>query len=1020
MTPSNTLQVTVNGELWWGGFTAELTVSNPSDQALDNWSISFISPHDLDPEAWGVEISRELLDDGQSRYILSGSSWGQSIPAGGDVRIGFNGRQGFDLGREGALTEAMLMTELASNSVMPQEAADTSVPHDHSGVTGLHTDITTWGSFHGSNHNSEHNELVGGRTAITTEAMVAYNGLRAFAGLEAVELEVVGAWAFAQGLTNNTQPWGDDLRGVGLWYAMQGAKVGWIADEAYNPQILADIQHSARQGDADAVMTMVETFGHEGFASYLRSHALEDTFINTLKMEPHYGGWMHGRAHGFLNIEGVAINHDINHLTVLDWEQTKPFMNDTFNYPQWPALEVSDDTVINYFQSMVTLGNPLEGNLNQLQTTLTSDTDEDQWNEFNRIEPKTTKTGRSRFIGTAQPDALISTAQKDIMTGRGGADLFAFIRTGGPIDIVTDFNRLDEDRIGIDAESFPGIDTIDLATANNKTEYHQLKQSDANIIYQAYTGKLVYNENGSRKGLGSNNAAIAKFKGNPLINSDDIVLIKASSTPSSPQDETETDPQTPPITTTDTPNTNTYAEALELSLLFYEANRSGDLDEATNRVPWRGDSGLNDGNDGIYFGDATTENLQPDINLDLTGGYHDAGDHVKFGLPLASTLSTLTWGGLAFADGYEITGQADELLSTVKWGTDYLLKAHQVDANGSTDFFIVQVGDGQADHALWSSPESQSIARPALAITAEKPGSDVAAASAAALASASILFRDHGEVDYANELLNNAEVLFDFAVTYQGKYSDSIASVQPFYNSWSGFQDELAYGGLWLARGLEAAGQDGSTYRLEAQDRYHTMIGGLNHAWAPNWDDASYGTAVLLSQDLEDQQAMDDVSAWLDSWVTGDQGPQITDGGLRFVDQWGSLRYAANTAMLAGIVADSITNPGGAYSELAVDSIDYILGDNPRGFSYLVGFGDNFPQQPHHRAASGVGWEGFNAPNANEYVLAGALVGGPSSADDFAYNDLRSDYISNEVAIDYNAGLTGALAFAAQTTSGFG
>jgi hypothetical protein len=1018
MIPSNTLQVTVNGELWWGGFTAELTVSNPSDQALDNWSISFISPHDLDPEAWGVEISRELLDDGQSRYILTGSSWGQSIPAGGDVRIGFNGRQGFDLGREGVLTEAMLMTELASDTLMPQEAADTSMPHDHSGITGLHTDITTWGSFHGSNHNSEHNELVGGRTAITTEAMVAYNGIRAFAGLEAVELEDVGAWAFAQDLTNNTQPWGDDLRGVGLWYAMQGAKVGWIADEAYNPQILADIQRSARQGDADAVMTMVETFGHEEFASYLRSHALEDTFINTLKMEPHYGGWMHGRAHGFLNIEGVAINHDINHLTVLDWEQTRPFMNDTFNYPQWPALEVSDDTVINYFQSMVTLGNPLEGNLNQLQTTLTSDTDEDQWNEFNRIEPKTTKTGRSRFIGTAQPDALISTAQKDIMTGRGGADLFAFIRTGGPIDVVTDFNRLDEDKIGIDAETFPGIDTIDLAIANNKTEYQQLKQSDANIIYQAYIGKLVYNENGSRKGLGSDDAAIAKFKGNPLINSDDIVLIKASSTPSSPQDETDTDPQTPPITTTDNPNT--YAEALELSLLFYEANRSGDLDEATNRVPWRGDSGLNDGNDGIYFGDATAENLQPDINLDLTGGYHDAGDHVKFGLPLASTLSTLTWGGLAFADGYEITGQADELLSTVKWGTDYLLKAHQVDANGSTDFFIVQVGDGQADHALWSSPESQSIARPALAITAEKPGSDVAAASAAALASASILFRDHGEVDYANELLNNAEALFDFAVTYQGKYSDSISSVQPFYNSWSGFQDELAYGGLWLARGLEAAGQDGSTYRLEAQDRYHTMIGGLNHAWAPNWDDASYGTAVLLSQDLEDQQAMDDVSAWLDSWVTGDQGPQITDGGLRFVDQWGSLRYAANTAMLAGIVADSITNPGGAYSELAVDSIDYILGDNPRGFSYLVGFGDNFPQQPHHRAASGVGWEGFNAPNANEYVLAGALVGGPSSADDFAYNDLRSDYISNEVAIDYNAGLTGALAFAAQTTSGFG
>ena len=180
------------------------------------------------------------------------------------------------------------------------------------------------------------------------------------------------------------------------------------------------------------------------------------------------------------------------------------------------------------------------------ETTLSPTPQGDRFSDLNIIQPKEKKTGQYRFIGTAQPDALISTAQKDIMTGRGGADLFAFIRTGGPIDVVTDFNRLDEDKIGIDAETFPGIDTIDLAIANNKTEYQQLKQSDANIIYQAYIGKLVYNENGSRKGLGSDDAAIAKFKGNPLINSDDIVLIKASSTPSSPQDDPGSNPPTEP------------------------------------------------------------------------------------------------------------------------------------------------------------------------------------------------------------------------------------------------------------------------------------------------------------------------------------------------------------------------------------------------------------------------------------------------------------------------------------------
>ena len=157
-------------------------------------------------------------------------------------------------------------------------------------------------------------------------------------------------------------------------------------------------------------------------------------------------------------------------------------------------------------------------------------------------------------------------------------------------------------------------------------------------------------------------------------------------------------------------------------------------------MSWRGDSGLRDGRDGVYFGDVTEENLQNGLSLDLSGGYHDAGDHVKFGLPLASTLSTLAWGGLNFRKGYVAAGQLDELLDTVRWGTDYLLKAHGTNKRGRTSFFVAQVGDGEADHALWSAPEDQSIARPAMAVTADKPGSDVAAASAAAMAAASVLF----------------------------------------------------------------------------------------------------------------------------------------------------------------------------------------------------------------------------------------------------------------------------------------
>ena len=48
-------------------------------------------------------------------------------------------------------------------------------------------------------------------------------------------------------------------------------------------------------------------------------------------------------------------------------------------------------------------------------------------------------------------------------------------------------------------------------------------------------------------------------------------------------------------------------------------------------------------------------------------------------------------------------------------------------------------------------------------------------------------------------------------------------------------------------------------------------------------------------------------------------------------------------------------------------------------------------------------------PVETRHVLYGALVGGPSAPDD-AYTDSRGDYVMNEVATDYNAGFTSALA----------
>ena len=55
--------------------------------------------------------------------------------------------------------------------------------------------------------------------------------------------------------------------------------------------------------------------------------------------------------------------------------------------------------------------------------------------------------------------------------------------------------------------------------------------------------------------------------------------------------------------------------------------------------------------------------------------------------------------------------------------------------------FNSQVGDGHVDHAYWGRPEDMTMTRPAFKITPQKPGSDLAAETAAALAASSIVFK---------------------------------------------------------------------------------------------------------------------------------------------------------------------------------------------------------------------------------------------------------------------------------------
>ena len=63
------------------------------------------------------------------------------------------------------------------------------------------------------------------------------------------------------------------------------------------------------------------------------------------------------------------------------------------------------------------------------------------------------------------------------------------------------------------------------------------------------------------------------------------------------------------------------------------------------------------------------------LQVDLVGGYYDAGDNIKFGFPMAFTITILSWGALENPDSLAAHGELDNVRGAIRWGTDYLLKA---------------------------------------------------------------------------------------------------------------------------------------------------------------------------------------------------------------------------------------------------------------------------------------------------------------------------------------------------------
>jgi endoglucanase len=421
-----------------------------------------------------------------------------------------------------------------------------------------------------------------------------------------------------------------------------------------------------------------------------------------------------------------------------------------------------------------------------------------------------------------------------------------------------------------------------------------------------------------------------------------------------------------------------YGSALDAAIKFYDANRCGPDAGKDNEFSWRGACHVNDkiGSD------------------DVTGGYHDAGDHVKFGLPQCWSAAILGWAMYEYPSVFASEPRKTKYFRMLKWFTDYFLKCHPVPGK-----FYYNVGDGNVDHGYWGAPELQPAG--VRAVLSAPPGADVCAEASASLALMSLNYKSIDAV-YAQKCLDAAVSLYTLALANAGSSSTGRApdgSGGNFYKS-SSHYDDLCWGGIWLYTAT------GKQSYLDSIDRW-TMVpndyGDNNYQkrWSPAWDDVSVFVLLKMGELTGNDKYVQGVVYNLD-WFR--DVCNKTPFGLPWLNSWAPLRYASSEAGQGYL----------AYKALGYDGfvkkgdliLDYCLGKNPLNRSYVTGWGNNPVLHPHHRANEPL----RGGPTKG---IIGALVGGPDMSD--SYTDDVSNYVQTEVTLDYNAsfilGLAGKLFF---------
>ncbi len=449
-----------------------------------------------------------------------------------------------------------------------------------------------------------------------------------------------------------------------------------------------------------------------------------------------------------------------------------------------------------------------------------------------------------------------------------------------------------------------------------------------------------------------------------------------------------------------------YRKALWMATRFYGGQRSG---AGPNWLIMDHKSGKD------FTGDA-------DGDYSLAGGWHDCGDHVKYGQTqfysgylLLKAYSEFPAGFDDYYDanysGYHNSGDftwegghggpngIPDLLDEVKYATDYFIRC----ARSETEFYN-QVGEGNLDHKNWVTSVQMAtlpVQEGGQIRKAFKNPNDASMPSFCG-AALSVMARVYRKFDpaYAAACLQHARFAYAYAKAHPGTEGTKDGGFYPANAKW---QDDFAIltTELYRTTGEGAFLEDAKRMAANVTDHNYSLC------YNNNDDLAAYNLAVYGQADKAD----------LLQKIVGRYKGSVTAAGVGSIgDNWGRLRFPMNQSFAAAL-AGKLKGAAGV-DPFAYKNLDYVLGANSAGQSFLVGFGTKSPQKPHHR---NIYLSDDNTANKNALVIpernrqAGILMGGTLNPGE--YKDDVESYAFTEGCIDYNAGLVASLGYVLAMTA---